>query len=272
MQLIQSQLRSWKQEKIVIFAKLIDYRYIYLKKDNSNKWLNFLLTENKTDWPSDRSTVDVVQVIPRTLFSLRASWRGKHFNHLMAVPISDEWADLHVSQSLFFWFMYFINILCWLPLCLWGQIDKAEQVQCLKLHRGVGCGQSAGHMADESNKLTLRRLEAPIHKFIKVALPTDLERLQKHHNNILKVTAEKSGWTHDVTSTLVLPVNRWTTHTFLLHFHSTNTASNGTAFIRSTSTPAELFRYHTRHCLKAPVTGLTILYTWKPWSYVIFSW
>ncbi|XP_034467795.1 syntaxin-17 isoform X3 [Hippoglossus hippoglossus] len=41
-------------------------------------------------------------------------------------------------------------------------------------------------MADESNKLTLRRLEAPIHKFIKVALPTDLERLQKHHNNILK--------------------------------------------------------------------------------------
>ncbi|XP_056236788.1 syntaxin-17 [Seriola aureovittata] len=71
-------------------------------------------------------------------------------------------------------------------LCLWGQIDKAEQVQCLKLHRGVGCGQSAGHMAEESNKLTLRRLEAPIHKFIKVALPTDLERLQKHHNNILK--------------------------------------------------------------------------------------
>ena len=59
-----------------------------------------------------------------------------------------------------------------------------------KLHRGVGCGQSAGHMAEDGNKLTLRRLEAPIHKFIKVALPTDLERLQKHHNNILKVTAE----------------------------------------------------------------------------------
>ncbi len=59
-----------------------------------------------------------------------------------------------------------------------------------KLHRGVGCGQSAGHMAEEGNKLTLRRLEAPIHKFIKVALPTDLERLQKHHNNILKVTTE----------------------------------------------------------------------------------
>lgn len=45
-------------------------------------------------------------------------------------------------------------------------------------------------MAEEGNKLTLRRLEAPIHKFIKVALPTDLERLQKHHNNILKVTTE----------------------------------------------------------------------------------
>ncbi|XP_029957971.1 syntaxin-17 isoform X2 [Salarias fasciatus] len=41
-------------------------------------------------------------------------------------------------------------------------------------------------MAEEGNKLTLRRLEAPLHKFIKVALPTDLERLQKHHNNILK--------------------------------------------------------------------------------------
>nr|XP_057940481.1 syntaxin-17 [Doryrhamphus excisus]XP_057940482.1 syntaxin-17 [Doryrhamphus excisus]XP_057940483.1 syntaxin-17 [Doryrhamphus excisus] len=41
-------------------------------------------------------------------------------------------------------------------------------------------------MAEETTKLTLRRLEAPIHKFIKVALPTDLERLHKHHNNILK--------------------------------------------------------------------------------------
>ncbi|XP_044214219.1 syntaxin-17 [Thunnus albacares] len=41
-------------------------------------------------------------------------------------------------------------------------------------------------MAEEGHKLTLRRLEAPIHKFIKVALPTDLERLQKHHDNILK--------------------------------------------------------------------------------------
>ncbi|CAL8247182.1 unnamed protein product [Lota lota] len=41
-------------------------------------------------------------------------------------------------------------------------------------------------MAGEGNKLTLRRLEAPVQKFVKVALPTDLERLQKHHNNILK--------------------------------------------------------------------------------------
>ncbi|KAM6910036.1 syntaxin-17 isoform 1-T2 [Xenentodon cancila] len=54
------------------------------------------------------------------------------------------------------------------------------------LQRGVGCGHPAGHMAEGSYKLTLRRLEAPVHKFIKVALPTDLERLQKHHNNILK--------------------------------------------------------------------------------------
>lgn len=41
-------------------------------------------------------------------------------------------------------------------------------------------------MAGENNRLTLRRLEVPVHKFIKVAIPTDLERLQKHHNNILK--------------------------------------------------------------------------------------
>ncbi|XP_010883013.2 syntaxin-17 isoform X2 [Esox lucius] len=41
-------------------------------------------------------------------------------------------------------------------------------------------------MSEEGGKLTLRRLEGPIHKFIKVALPTDLERLQRHHNNILK--------------------------------------------------------------------------------------
>ncbi|XP_068612737.1 syntaxin-17 [Brachionichthys hirsutus] len=41
-------------------------------------------------------------------------------------------------------------------------------------------------MAEEGNKLTLRRLEVPIQKFIKVVLPTDLERLQRHHNNIQK--------------------------------------------------------------------------------------
>ncbi|XP_047216397.1 syntaxin-17 isoform X2 [Girardinichthys multiradiatus] len=41
-------------------------------------------------------------------------------------------------------------------------------------------------MAEKGNKLTLRRLEGPINKFIKVALPTDLERLQKHHSNTLK--------------------------------------------------------------------------------------
>ncbi|XP_056141624.1 syntaxin-17 [Lampris incognitus] len=38
----------------------------------------------------------------------------------------------------------------------------------------------------EEGKLTLRRLEGPVYKFIKVALPTDLERLEKHHSNILK--------------------------------------------------------------------------------------
>ncbi|KAF7691895.1 syntaxin-17 [Silurus meridionalis] len=41
-------------------------------------------------------------------------------------------------------------------------------------------------MADEEGKLTLRRLEAPIQKFIKVVIPTDLERLHKHQYNIEK--------------------------------------------------------------------------------------
>ncbi|XP_072317289.1 syntaxin-17 [Eucyclogobius newberryi] len=41
-------------------------------------------------------------------------------------------------------------------------------------------------MSGEHDRLTLRRLELPIHKFVKVAIPTDLERLQKHHSNILK--------------------------------------------------------------------------------------
>nr|XP_023668307.1 syntaxin-17 [Paramormyrops kingsleyae] len=41
-------------------------------------------------------------------------------------------------------------------------------------------------MAHETEKLPLRRLEQPIQKFIKVAIPTDLERLQKHQMNIEK--------------------------------------------------------------------------------------
>ncbi|MBN3300828.1 syntaxin-17 [Amia ocellicauda] len=41
-------------------------------------------------------------------------------------------------------------------------------------------------MEDEAGKLPLRRLELPINKFIKVAIPTDLERLRKHQINIEK--------------------------------------------------------------------------------------
>ena len=55
------------------------------------------------------------------------------------------------------------------------------------LRLDVGCHHQATIMAWEGNQLTLRRLEAPVQKFVKVALPTDLERLQKHHYNILKV-------------------------------------------------------------------------------------
>lgn len=124
---------------------------------------------------------------------------------------------------------------------VWARWEKAEQVESLELHKGVGCGHyAAGHMAEEGNKLTLRRLEAPIHKFIKVALPTDLERLQKHHSNILKVTAET--WL-DVGSH---PKLSCISVCFFppLNIYSTSIASNGIASIRSILMPAELFRYN----------------------------
>ncbi|XP_056619269.1 syntaxin-17 isoform X1 [Triplophysa dalaica] len=41
-------------------------------------------------------------------------------------------------------------------------------------------------MVEEAGKLQLRRLEPPIQKFIKVAIPTDLERLHLHQHNIEK--------------------------------------------------------------------------------------
>ncbi|XP_062987279.1 syntaxin-17 isoform X1 [Elgaria multicarinata webbii] len=41
-------------------------------------------------------------------------------------------------------------------------------------------------MSEEEEKLNLRRLEPAIQKFIKVAVPTDLERLRKHQINIEK--------------------------------------------------------------------------------------
>ncbi|XP_016365218.1 syntaxin-17-like isoform X1 [Sinocyclocheilus rhinocerous] len=41
-------------------------------------------------------------------------------------------------------------------------------------------------MAGEAGKLPLRRVEPPIQKFIKVAIPTDLERLHQHQHNIEK--------------------------------------------------------------------------------------
>ncbi|XP_041039560.1 syntaxin-17 isoform X1 [Carcharodon carcharias] len=41
-------------------------------------------------------------------------------------------------------------------------------------------------MAEDPAKLNIRRLEPAIQKFVKVAIPTDLERLQKHQINIEK--------------------------------------------------------------------------------------
>lgn len=48
-------------------------------------------------------------------------------------------------------------------------------------------------------------------------------------------------------------VNKWTTNTFsLCTFHSTNAVNNGTAFTRSTSTPAGLFRYDSNETHHSP--------------------
>uniref|UniRef100_A0A8B9QGN5 Syntaxin-17 n=1 Tax=Apteryx owenii TaxID=8824 RepID=A0A8B9QGN5_APTOW len=41
-------------------------------------------------------------------------------------------------------------------------------------------------MSEDNEKVTLRRIEPAIQKFIKVAIPTDLERLRKHQINIEK--------------------------------------------------------------------------------------
>uniref|UniRef100_A0A8C5RM10 STX17-like N-terminal domain-containing protein n=1 Tax=Laticauda laticaudata TaxID=8630 RepID=A0A8C5RM10_LATLA len=41
-------------------------------------------------------------------------------------------------------------------------------------------------MSKDEEKVNLRRLEPAIQKFIKVAIPTDLERLRKHQINIEK--------------------------------------------------------------------------------------
>lgn len=42
-------------------------------------------------------------------------------------------------------------------------------------------------MSEGTGKMPLRRLEPPIHKFTKVVIPTDLQRLQQHQHNIEKV-------------------------------------------------------------------------------------
>lgn len=43
-------------------------------------------------------------------------------------------------------------------------------------------------MSEDDDKVKLRRIEPAIQKFIKVAIPTDLERLRKHQINIEKVS------------------------------------------------------------------------------------
>lgn len=48
--------------------------------------------------------------------------------------------------------------------------------------------EAAFRMSEDDDKVKLRRIEPAIQKFIKVAIPTDLERLRKHQINIEKVS------------------------------------------------------------------------------------
>lgn len=48
--------------------------------------------------------------------------------------------------------------------------------------------KAAFRMSEDEEKVKLRRIEPAIQKFIKVAIPTDLERLRKHQINIEKVS------------------------------------------------------------------------------------
>ncbi|KAI1894146.1 hypothetical protein AGOR_G00112810 [Albula goreensis] len=68
---------------------------------------------------------------------------------------------------------------CWCSL-----LSECEDLELYRSgHRPSGDWLS---MADAAATLPLRRLEPPIQKFIKVAIPTDLERLHKHQVNIEK--------------------------------------------------------------------------------------
>lgn len=48
--------------------------------------------------------------------------------------------------------------------------------------------EAAFRMSEDDEKVKLHRIEPALQKFIKVAIPTDLERLRKHQINIEKVS------------------------------------------------------------------------------------
>ncbi|KAF7237186.1 Syntaxin-17 [Varanus komodoensis] len=61
-----------------------------------------------------------------------------------------------------------------------------DEAACAHLNFGKRLAVAEPRMSEEEEKVTLRRLEPAIQKFIKVAVPTDLERLRKHQINIEK--------------------------------------------------------------------------------------
>lgn len=75
---------------------------------------------------------------------------------------------MHFYKPVILWFLGVSNLV----KVYWASIDS----------------KAAFKMPEDDEKVKLRRIEPAIQKFVKVAIPTDLERLRKHQINIEKVS------------------------------------------------------------------------------------
>lgn len=155
------------------------------------------------------------------------------------------------SLSLLLWY---IKILCWYLQYLWAQWDKAEQAPC----QSYAVVLAVGSRQDTwQRKATSWHWDAWRHRStssLKWLCPQTWRDCRNTTATYWRWQL-KSGCTrdHNLTFKVFLPAFRWITASFCFRVHSTNTPSNGSAFIRSTLTPAELFRYVGKSTEKAEV-------------------